>query len=147
MKRLLCFCALFCILICGCKTEETIYKASINQPIENITSIELLDSTDFSNPVVLYTLTEDELQPFLEEFLEIPFLANGPPPGTRYGPLAVRLRYEDGYGDIIGIYANWYISPEDEIMSKSYWYHAQNKSDFYDLFSKYVDSDLLPSLD
>ena len=147
MKRLFCLCVSLCFLATACQVYNTTYQPQIHQPLENITQIELLDSSIDDCLVVLYSLSDEEIDPFLEEFIAIPFRANGHPPVTSYGYLSVRLWYKDGHNDVIGIDANWYYSPEGEAVGKYYWYHAENRSDFYDLFSKYVDADLVPGLD
>lgn len=145
MKRILCVILLVCLFLCGC--EKEICKAQVQQPLENVVSIELLNSEDNKELVVLYTLDPSEHDAFLDEFMEISFEPNGPPPSTDYGPLAVRLTYQDGYCDIIGLNANWYLDSNGEKVGGLYWYRVVDVDDYYTLFSKYVSEDLLPRPD
>lgn len=136
---------ILCFLLLGC--HNTLYSAQHHQPLDQVTKIELLNSENDFDLIILYTLTESEIQPFLEKLMTFAFKSNGPPPETCYGPLAVRLYYENGYSDVIGIDANWYLDPEGNRLGGYYWYHLKDVDDYYTLFSQYVDTDLLPRPD
>lgn len=141
MRKFLVIC-LAILLFCGCKKQ--VYYAQVNQPLENIVSIELLDSQDDNELIVLYTLQETEHQTFLNEFMSFHFQANGTPPSTSYGPLAVQIHYKDGYSDIIGLNSNWYLDASGNKVGGHYWYSLIDVDDYYTLFAQYVDVTVLP---
>ena len=133
-------CLILFMLMCGCSRNE--YSACVNQPFENVFSIELLDTHDNKNEV-MYVLTDAEFEGFWSEFMTIKFhrFFNDPP--TEYGILAVKITYLDGYYDIIGPDVNWYFNPSGK-GAKTKVYYALNEDDFVYLFLKYVGEAQLP---
>ena len=103
----------------------------------NILSIELVD-TSSSKEFVVATLTEDQIQPFLDAFLQIRFkrYANDPP--EPYGDRMVRILYADGYVDCIGEEMNQRIGPSGQWVSAKGWYYCPG-NEIEILFEKYTD--------
>ena len=103
----------------------------------NILSVELVD-TSSSKEFVVATLTEDQIQPFLNVFLQIRFkrYANDPP--EPYGDRMVRILYSDGYVDCIGEEMNQRFGPAGQWVSTKGWYYCPT-NEIEILFDKYVD--------
>ncbi len=104
---------------------------------QKIVSIELLEIQNHKAKVTA-TLPEDQIPPFLEEFLQIRFgrYANDPP--EPYGDRMVRITYEDGYVDCIGEEMNQRFGPSGQEVSAKGWYYCPG-DEMEELFEKYVD--------
>ena len=135
-KQVICICLFFSLLICGCNPK--VYSACINHPIEEIASVELLD-TQYASEKSLYTLSEDEIPLFIERLLEIEFYKCFSDPPTELGILAIKITYNDGFYDIIGTDINGYYDANGNPMSAG-WFSVADKTDFIALFSYYIDS-------
>lgn len=143
MRRFLCLIFVLLIFLLVACREKVYYSAQHHQPLDNIVKIELLNTDNQSKPLVLYTLDEAEHEAFLSELMSFQFEANGTPPKTDYGPLSVRLYYEDGYSDVIGMCSNWYLDPNGEKVGGHYWYSLVETQDYYTLFSHYYENTAL----
>ena len=136
-------CSVLLMLLPDVFTGNT-YPPCLNQPLSNISSIELLDThnNDFT---VLYTLSESEIPSFCEQLMSLEFGRVHSTPSPVPGILAVRITYDDGNADIIGNLINeYYDSAGDSLPTKMYYLHDVN--DFVMLFSQYVDESLLPKI-
>jgi len=123
------------LMLCGCVPK--IYPPCLTQPLENVKSIELLDTKDYQE-TVLYTLTDEEYAPFWSKLLQIPFgrCFNDPP--TWHGILAVRIIYSDGCIDILGTDINSSYDAAGKPM-RTGWFYLQDEDDFVALFSQYIE--------
>lgn len=104
---------------------------------EKIISIELVEIQNHKAKVTA-TLQEEQVQPFMKEFLRIRFgrYANDPP--EPYGDRMVRITYEDGYVDCIGEEMNLRFGPSGQGVSAKGWYYCPG-NEIEKLFDKYVD--------
>lgn len=127
---------IFLLILCGCGRKT--YSACVNQPIENVASIELLDTKD-DEETVLYTLSDSEYASFWSQFKQISFSKYYNDPPTQYGILAVKITYSDGCVDIIGTDINCYYNAAGKGM-RTGWYCAVNDGDFVSLFEQYIDA-------
>ncbi len=138
------FVVLFVLILplTSCSFSKT-YPPCVNQPIENVATIELLDTHD-ENFSVLYTLTDEEIPTFCQQLMEIEFGKIFSTPPATYGDLSIRIMYNDGHSDIIGTRKNRYETP-DGVEVGTGLYFARNPNDFITLFSQYIDPSLLPA--
>lgn len=140
-KQAVCFCVFFSLLFCGCTPKA--YSACINHPIDEIASVELLNTQNASE-TILYTLAEEEISLFMDRLLEIKFYKCFNDPPTKFGILAIRITYNDGFYDIIGTEINGYYDASGNPLSAG-WFSAVDKSDFVTLFSYYCNTEGVPS--
>lgn len=129
------------IALCGCTPKA--YSACLNQPMEEVSRIEL-HNTQNGEDVILYTIKESEVDNFWSELADLEFHRYHNDPATEYGALAVKIYYANGYVDIIGTEINGYYSPTGESMPVG-WYYLSNQNDFVTLFGRYVNISQLPS--
>ena len=120
------------------------FKIPMHQAAENISSIELLD-TSIKPATVLKILDETETDDFLTVFcsLRAGKYINDPP--VKYGILTVKITYQDGATDFIGSDMNAYFLATGETHGTG-WYYI-GREEMLDLFEKYVDPALLPKSD
>ena len=123
---------LLLVLLCGCTRKDC--PPCVNQPPENVASIELLENME-----VICTLPESEFEAFWVDFMAIKFHRFLSDPPTEYGDRAVKITYADGYYDIIGQNVNWYFTPTGK-GAKTKVYYAVNKEDFVTLFATYTEN-------
>lgn len=118
------------------------FDIPVHQPVENIISIELLD-TSRSEYVVLKVLDDTEISDFMDTFMSMKAgrYVNDPP--TEYGILTVKICYADGAADYIGCDLNQYFLPSGEEKGAG-WYYV-GEEEMIDLFAQYVDENLLPA--
>lgn len=104
---------------------------------EKIVSIELVKIHNHKAKVAA-TLPEEQVRPFMEEFLQIRFgrYANDPP--EPYGDRMVRITYSDGYVDCIGEEMNQRFDPSGQGVSAKGWYYCPG-NEIEILFEKYTD--------
>lgn len=121
-----------------------VFDVPLNQPAQNIHSIELLD-TSRDQPEVLKVLEGSELDGFLEEFLELKAGRHVNDPPTRYGILTVKICYQDGAVDYIGSDLNEYYLATGEEKAAGWYY--MGREEMIRLFQRYVDRGLLPDRD
>lgn len=120
------------------------FKMPLHQSVENILSIELLD-TSRRPEAVLKVLNETETEEFLDTFLSMKAgkYVNDPP--VKYGILTVKIRYQDGAVDYIGSDMNAYFLSSGEEDGAG-WYYV-GREEMIGLFKQYVDEALLPAPD
>ena len=120
------------------------FDVPLNQPVQNIRSIELLD-TSKDQPEVLLILEGSEMDRFLEDFLSLRAgrYVNDPP--THYGILTVKVCYQDGAADYTGSDLNEYylVTGEEDAAG---WYYM-GRDEMIRLFQRYVDWEKLPDRD
>ena len=104
---------------------------------DNVVSIELVDTSRPEEKVV-GVLTGNQMEAFLDEFLQIRFkrYANDPP--EPYGDRMVRITCSDGYVDCIGEEMNQRIGPSGQWVSAKGWYYCPG-NEIEILFEKYTD--------
>lgn len=92
----------------------------------------------------IYTLPPEEWDSFLNKLCgleyDIPF---GDGIATEYGSIAIRILYNNGDCEFIGMTNNTYFEANDAIQRSHYF----NSDGFRNLFSMYVDKSLLPEWD
>lgn len=120
------------------------FDVPVHQPVENIQSIELLD-TSRDRTAVLKVLSKGETETFLNDFLSLKAgrYVNDPP--TRYGILTVKIYYQDGAVDFIGSDMNAYFLASGEEKGAG-WYYL-GREEMIELFENYVDRSILPDAD
>jgi len=141
MKKLIIF-LLTLVLPLSCCSIFKPQPPCVSQTLENVVSIELLDTDNYEENV-LYTLTENEFADFWIQFTNLEFtrLINDPP--TYFGKLAVKITYADGGSDIFGIRINDCKDAKGNSI-RTGWYSLINDEDYISLFSQYIDPSLLP---
>ena len=128
--------------LCGCMPKS--YTACLNQPLEEVSKIELYDTQDDKN-ILLYTLKESELNDFWSELTALEFHRYHNDPASEYGALAIKIYYFNGYTDIIGTEINGYYSPTGESIPVG-WYYLSERNDFVTLFARSVEASRLPGM-
>lgn len=129
------------IALCGCMPKA--YSACLNQPMEEVSRIELCN-TQNGEAVILYTLKESEVKNFWSELTDLEFRRYHNDPATEYGALAVKIYYANGYVDIIGTEINGYYSPTGRSMPVG-WFYLSDENDFVTLFEQYIKISQSPS--
>lgn len=112
------------------------YALPLNQDVENIVQIELLENAD-SELTVLCTLTDHEMDAFLQEFMQIEAGRHANDPPTQLGKRAVKVYYSDGDYDILGQDMIIFFSASGEILPTNGWYYLPIDA-LDSLFEKYV---------
>ena len=112
------------------------YGPPLNQDPENMIRVELVDCSQ-KDMQVLVTLTDAEMDAFLEDFLKLKTkrYANDPP--APYGEIMVALYYADGCVDRIGNQMNTYEDTEGKPLSAGGWYYFPDRT-LEALFEKYT---------
>ena len=128
-------------VLCGCVPKS--HMACLNQPLEEVSKIELYDTQDAEN-ILLYTLSENEVDDFWSELTALEFRRYHNDPATEYGALAVKVYYFNGYTDIIGTEINGYYSPTGESIPVG-WYYLSNRNDLETLFGRYIEDPMFHS--
>lgn len=117
------------------------YDIPLQQPAHNISEIILLD-TSSGEERPLHIIPEEERETFASELMQIQAGRYVNDPSMEYGALAVKICYEDGACDIVGVARVSSFLPSGEETGKG-WYYVK-EADLVSLFSKYVDPDILP---
>ena len=120
------------------------YGPPLHQSHEHISKIELLD-THTHDEVLLYTLEDSEIAEFINKLDSVVFHRYVNDPQTHYGAVAVKITYQDGWYDILGMHINRYCTPEGKNTAADGWYYLSNKEDFITIFSQYVDEEKVPT--
>ena len=114
------------------------YEIPLSQPRENIVRVEILDSSE--NPYrVISSLTGEEMDAFLQEYLQLRAgrYANDPP--TSQGLHTVRLCYADGGYDELGNMVEHFSSNQEKLRIKG-WYEVSGQ-EVNALLEKYLEND------
>ena len=111
------------------------YKPPMSQNPENVVQVDFLEYTKGESRI-LHSLTEEEIAPFMEVFLELDAKRYANDPSTEYGQWVVRLCYADGGYDLLGGMVEFFSSTGESINSRG-WYYLP-RSDLEELFAKYV---------
>lgn len=131
------------------------YPPKLTQPLANVSSIELLDTSQYSiystelfdipdnSDIILYKVPSEDFNSFWQQFVLIEFAKVSNDPSTDFGSLSVKITYNDGSIDIIGASINFSRSATGNRI-KTGWYCIRNYNDYLELFSQYVDDNLLP---
>ena len=111
------------------------YDVPLSQDTRNIVQIDLLD-TSGQEYVVLYSIVGDEINSFLDDFMQLDAgrYANDPP--TMFDDHTVRICYADGGYDLLGGMVVFYSSTGESLNTRG-WYHL-SASDIDDIFEKYL---------
>ena len=132
-----------CSLLVGCDKQTGIEY--IRQPKENIEKIDLIYNRTGEESTLLYTLTGEQLENFMEILSAITIREHWKPHGT-LGYLVICLSYKNGDVQMIGTQSSAYKPSENELeMDYDNW-HYISYSEAYDLFIKYVDEEILSSM-
>lgn len=119
---------LLIIVLCGCS-----YQPSFQQPRENIMKIDLVHNTDRGQEI-LHTITEDGIDNFLDDLLELEYYKYNDPLGIP-GEWEVWLYYSDGDVDIVG-------TRTDQYIKNGKWdaigWHYYEEEDLLRLFDAYL---------
>ncbi len=113
------------------------YAPPLNQDPENILYIELTDTTNPLEPIVLCTLSDSEKDAFLSDFLSMKVKRYSNDPPTSYGDKLIEIYYADGHRDRIGKVINEYLSPSGDSLPAGGWYYFPDDS-MDTLFDKYL---------
>lgn len=119
------------------------YTPPLHQQQNEIVRIELLDTHTYSEES-LYVLQDSEIQDFLVQLHSIKFKRYINDPAHHYGVIAVKIVYQNGYYDILGLAINSYRTPDGKNIATDGWYYISNQKDLVNLFSQYIDVSLLP---
>ena len=133
---------LLIILLSGC-TGKT-YTYQIKQEIDDIIKVELLRNEDATKLkdfefTVLYTLNEDEVESFIERLAELNCYKYFNDPAGHYGSLVIRIYYDNGDTELIGISRTNYIK-NGKSSGGSYFFGDE---DMHSLFAEYIDPSML----
>ena len=127
----------------GCMVRTYTYE--LMHDVSKIDKIELLkndDATklkDFSF-TVLHTLNDDEVERFVEKLSAIDCYKYFNDPAGNFGELTIRIYYDNGDIEMIGIMNNGYIE-NGKALDRGPCFFLDE--DFYGLFEEYVNPDLL----
>ena len=112
------------------------YEPPLSQDTQNIVQVDLLDTSD-QEWVVLHSIKDEELDQFVDDYMQISFgrCANDPP--TEYGQRTIRICYADGgydlHGDIVESYSSTGVT-----LWPGGWYYIKH-DDVNVIFDKYID--------
>lgn len=123
---------LICVLVislCACAANPP-----FKQPIESIEKIELIEHSA-TEESVLCTLTDTDVELFMEDLLDMPCYKRSSPVGE-LGQLEIRIYYIDGNADFIGSEANACI--QDGNMVIHGWYYFEEAA-LRELFAAYSE--------
>ena len=148
MKRQIAVLSLLMLLLCSCSRIPDTY--SFPNQSEAITSIEFLHNmnpggigTNEDNMVLLYTMSEKEIEAFLDALYELPTVKVGSPPPWGYGLHIVKITYKNGDIEMYGSNNIEYIQAGAKIWGIGDYRFVSNK-DFESLIAEYVDLNELP---
>ncbi len=120
----------------------------LKQPTENIVEINLVFEQDFEKRYVLHTFTDEEpnaLDDFLEKALELSMCKHREPVAP-IGYLAIDISYKDGSVQVLGSDSCKYTSAHDPDNVEFDSWHYMSYSAMHELFSQYIDKDVLSSM-
>lgn len=132
-------CALMIILtvaLVGCT-----HDIALHQQQAEIVQINLVYSP-FGENEVLYTLTGEEIQTFLDKLLELKLHKNSGPQDIG-GTLFVQIIYSDASEELLGTASVGYTS--NGTLEHDGWYYLAH-DDLFALFSEYIDLSSLPGM-
>lgn len=146
MKKIL-FVLLICLVLCSCQPRR--YDLHVHQPNENVQKIELKDFSFNSKGDILLTLTEDEIEPFMDELRTLKTYRLFGDPSSSHSYLTVVIYYNDGDRDSIGADACFHVSekPCDTHRACKYGLNYVGNAEMREFFSHYVSKELLPPAD
>lgn len=133
---------LMSVLLLGC-TKQTCMEY-IRQPKENVEKIELIYNEKGNESTVLYTIEDDELEDMFIKLAGVSMGKHREPHGS-LGYLAIGLYYYDGDVELIGTQASAYLSDGNESEKELDSWHYISYSEVYELFSQYIEPEMMPS--
>ena len=112
------------------------YEPPLSQGTQSIVQVDLLDTSD-QEWIVLYSIKDEELEPFVDDYMQISFgrYANDPP--TWYGNRTVRICYADGGYDLHGDIVEFYSATGENLPTRG-WYCIED-DDIDSIFKKWID--------
>ena len=137
------------VLISGCMKRGP-YVLDTQQPLDLVIQVdfvdarnedELYDSVTYTQ-FVICTLDSKQTLAFLEEIQTLDFFIPGYEPSRHLGEIAARLYYSDGSSEFIGNNCSKYFDADFICLDRGIYY--PDEESFYELFSKYADSQSLP---
>lgn len=136
MKKIIALYFCLMLLLTGCHSEkETLF---FHQSTENITLIEFVDN---KNDHVMCAISDDPtIISIVNDLSVIPCNRHFNDPSGEYGNYLIRLHYNDGSIEIVGLYALGYVSAEGEDVDM--WHYLELDS-FRALFLKYANETII----
>ena len=118
---------------------------SPSQQVDDVSAIELLDTSNCRHVMddswdVLYVLDKSEYAEFWARFKQIEFARYYSDPSTKYGDLAVRICYQDGSSDIVGLDAVNYYVPGEGFAHTDSSIHIENEQYYVDMFFYFIEA-------
>lgn len=141
-KKVIISCILVCLLLSACSVFTK--ELTIHQTPDQIQTVELVvnktNLEENGTKEVVYTLTDSEIEPFVQSLLSLKYHKHTSPRGT-YGYMFIVITYSNGAVERIGASANSYTSDTLEFDG---WYYV-SYDQLRELFLNYVDESVLPS--
>lgn len=138
-KTIVCLVLVFCFwTLMGCGIQ---YDLNLHQSADNIKMVQLCER-DGEEYMTLYTAKGDLLEKIVPELCLLKTYRHNQPWGG-YGPYVIKVTYEDGAVELLGVYARGYTpagSPDSELEFDG-WYHI-SIDDMLDFFSAYLGYEL-----
>lgn len=134
MKKTILICLFLLFLTSGCTRK---YNMPLHQTLEDVQKIELVDTSD-NKDTVLHTLVGNEAALFWRELSELHVGQYFNDPATEFGSYAVRIFYNNGYVDVIGMDICLYIDPNGSYDIGDEWYYIADDDTFVELLSRYI---------
>ena len=82
------------------------YEPPLSQHTQSIVQVDLLDTSD-QELTVLYSITGEEIDQFVDDFMQIEAGRFANDPILEYGDRMIRICYSDGGYDLHGVYWPW----------------------------------------
>lgn len=111
------------------------YEPPLSQDPQSIEHIELLDTSE-QEYVVLYSITGEDIDKFVVDFMEIDAgrYANDPP--VHHGDRTIKICYHDGGYDLLGDVVDFYSATGEDLPTGGWYYIPYDDMDA--IFEKYV---------
>ena len=125
MNRFLVFAILiFFAMTFLCSCESGPYSAPLNQTTVNILKVEFLSGNsenaqsihEYYSGCIINTLEQERLDEFVDELLKVEFYLPMLDSARLMGDVAIRIVYQDGSSDLIGISTNYYVDREWNVL-------------------------------
>ena len=112
------------------------YEPPLSQHIQSIVQVDLLDTSD-QELTVLYSITGEEIDQFVDDFMQIEAGRFANDPILEYGDRMIRICYSDGGYDLHGDTVEFYSSTGERLSTRGWYYIHDNDIDA--IFEKYID--------
>lgn len=112
------------------------YEPPLSQDPLNIEQIELLDTSE-QESVVLYSITGEEIDQFLIDFMDVDAGRYANDPAVYHGDRTIKIYYSDGGYDLLGDVVDFYSATGERLPTGGWYYIPYDDMDA--VFNAYID--------